>query len=110
MTTEEEQLRSEVLLVTEAHEVAEGWRFLTVDNLAPNGHADALLYEKALDAFDLAAGTRECRHRGRVHGLTFGIRGDHAEQRIAWLRRRLEDLKPPALPGFGTWDIRDGAR
>ncbi|WP_042429690.1 hypothetical protein [Streptacidiphilus anmyonensis] len=111
MTTDDEaQLRAERLLVAEAHDVADGWRFLTVDNLAPDGRADALLYEKALDAFDLAAGTRECRHRGRLHGLTFGIRGDHADQRIAWLRRRLEALRPPALPGFGTWVIRDGAR
>ncbi|RAG85544.1 hypothetical protein DN069_11455 [Streptacidiphilus pinicola] len=106
----EAQLRADRLLVAEAHDVAEGWHFLTVENLAPNGRADALLYEEALDAFDRAVGTRECRHRGRVHGLTFGIRGDHAEQRIAWLRRRLEALRPPALPGFGTWDIRDGAR
>src|SRR5579859_6154528 len=65
---DEAQLHAERLLVAEAHDVADGWRFLTVDNLAPDGRADALLYEKALDAFDLAAGIRECRHRGRVHG------------------------------------------
>ncbi|SEM62619.1 hypothetical protein [Streptacidiphilus jiangxiensis] len=111
MTTDDgARFRPERLAVAEASDAADGWRFLTVDNLAPNGHADALRYEKALDAFDRAAGDLECRHRGRRHGLTFGIRGDDAEQRIAWLRTRLEELRPPTLPGHGTWDIRDGAR
>lgn len=101
---------AEQLLVAEAGDVARGWRFLTVDNLAPHGNADALLYERVLDTFDEAAGERECRHRGRRNGITFGIRGEGAERRIAWLRTRLENLKPPHLPDYGSWDIRDGAR
>ncbi|MEY9874472.1 hypothetical protein ABH931_003972 [Streptacidiphilus sp. MAP12-33] len=104
------QRQAEELIVAEAGDVARGWHFLTVDNLAPQGNADALLYEKVLDSFDEAAGDRECRHRGRRNGITFGIRGAGAERRIAWLHARLEKLKPPRLPGDGSWDIREGAR
>ncbi|WP_042374506.1 hypothetical protein [Streptacidiphilus neutrinimicus] len=111
MTPEDDAQRlAEQLIVAEAGDVARGWRFLTVDNLAPRGSADARLYERVLDTFDEAAGDRECRHRGRRNGITFGIRGECAERRIAWLHARLEKLKPPHLPGCGTWDIRDGAR
>lgn len=111
MTAEDdEQRRAERLIVAEAGDIARGWRFLTVNNLAPNGHADALLYERLLDTFDEAGGVRECRHHGRRNSLTFGIRGKDAEQRIAWLYARLDKLKPPEQPGRGSWDIRDGAR
>ncbi len=96
--------------MAEAGDVARGWRFLTVGYLAPHGKADALLYERVLDTFDEAAGDRECGHRGRRNGITFGIRGEGAERRIAWLQARLEMLKPPRLPDSGSWDIRDGAR
>ncbi|WP_157597151.1 hypothetical protein [Streptacidiphilus rugosus] len=101
---------AEQLIAAEAGDIARGWRFLTVDNLAPCGNEDALLYERVLDTFDEAAGDRECRNRGRRNSITFGIRGAGAERRIAWLRAHLEKLKPPQLPGCDSWDIRDGAR
>ncbi|MBF9072556.1 hypothetical protein [Streptacidiphilus fuscans] len=111
MTTEDDaRFLAEQLLVAEAGDIAHGWRFLTLDNLTPLGRSDALLYEKALDTFEQAAGDRQRRHRGGPHSLTFGIRGDDADQRIAWLHARLEALNPPDPLGFASWDIRDGAR
>jgi len=98
------------LLVAEAETAAAGWRFVTVGGLETDSEADLGRYEQVLDAFDAAAGGRHCCLFSISSRLTFGICGADAEQRITWLRARLEELNPAGLSGDPRWEIRDSAR
>jgi hypothetical protein len=100
----------EQLLNTEAAHLAAGWRFVTVDGLAIESETDLDRYEQALSAFDEAAAGHQSRHMSSSSRVTFGIRGDDAEQQIAVLRARLEKLNPPGPWGPRRWEIRVGAR
>jgi hypothetical protein len=98
------------LLVAEAAQVAEGWRFLTVDGITAESEQDLHLYEQVLFAFDEAASGHESRYASTSSQLTLGIRGQDAGQRIAELRCRVAALNPPGFWSGQRWQIRDGAR
>jgi hypothetical protein len=103
------QLHDE-LLVAEAAQVAEGWRFLTIDGITVESEGDLDLYELVLFAFDEAVGSRQSRYASTSSQLTLGIRGEDADQRIDELRRRVAEINPPSPWSGRRWQIRDGAR
>jgi hypothetical protein len=60
------------------------------------------------DDIDAAAGISAPQYLSTSSRVTSGLRGPEAQQRVATLRARLEELNPPSRQD--RWEVRDGHR